>query len=68
MFAGVAPFAKYEVDDMRSFRPTPSVRAVARHLPVLIDEDFVPVIPDRTTSHDPERFPVNNINGYRLQS
>lgn len=68
MFAMVSSSPLHKVEEVRVFASPPSVRAVTRHLPVLVDEYLVPVVPDRATSHNPERFPVNNINGYRLQS
>jgi hypothetical protein len=67
VFASVATDATDEVKKWRALSPPPSVRAVARHLPVFVDEDLVPVIPDRTTAYNPKRLTVNDINWQSLQ-
>jgi hypothetical protein len=63
----MATDAKQEMEEVGMLCAPPSVGAVARHLPVLVDEDFVPVIPDGATTHDPEGFAVEYINWQCLQ-
>jgi hypothetical protein len=67
MFASVATDARDEVKKGRAFRSPPSVWAVARHLPMFVDEYFVPVTPDGATAHNPKGLTVNNINWQSLQ-